>query len=372
MLSAAGMLLRNERAFGIAAASEDGIPGGTFAGLVPFEDEQVAPAETLMGTELDGRLFTDLSKEPARRTTPNPAFFVRSAASKLLPSTSGWKIEVDGLVDRTSAIGIEPLRRAAKPMGIYLMECAGNVALTRFGLISTANWVGVPVADVLGEAKRKPDAEWVEISGFDEYSTPSRTSVPGASWIFPVDALKSAFLATEMNGEPLSADHGAPVRLVVPGWYGCACIKWVNRITLVEDRVEATSQMREYAVRTLQVGRPELARDFAPAAVDTAALPVRVEKWLVAGKIHYRIVGIAWGGSRPVKRLQMRFNPESPYVPVSGFAQLKTDPWTAWSYAWLPPAPGTYRIRMAVGDPSVRARKLEMGLYDRTVHISEV
>ena len=92
----------------------------------------------------------------------------------------------------------------------------------------------------------------VLISGLDRYADESRTALPGASWIFTFDQLKSsrAFLATKINGHPLSVDHSAPTRLVVPGWYGCACIKWVKEITVVDEDAAATSQMKEYAVRT--------------------------------------------------------------------------------------------------------------------------
>ena len=344
---------------------------GKFVGLVAFRDEEAGPAGVLIGSELDGRMFTDLSKvSGSRLVTPRGEFFVRSAASRILPSAAGWKIAVDGLVERPGGVGIEQLQKAAKPMGMHLMECAGNVALTRFGLMSVGNWAGVPVADILGEAKRKPEAALVEIAGFDEYAEPSRTSIPGASWIFPLEELKEAFLATELNGQPLGRDHGAPVRLIVPGWYGAACIKWVNRISFVEEGAEASSQMQEYAVRTLQEGRPALARDFQPATVDHAALPVRVEKWIAGGKVRYRVVGIAWGGPEPMEGLQIRFNAEEAFVPVVGFRPEKTDVWMVWTHPWSPAAPGEYTIRMAC--PGVRARKLEMGLYDRRVRISEI
>src|SRR5207302_3983578 len=104
-----------------------------------------------------------------------------------------------------------------------------------------------------------------------------------------------------LAGLDLVRDRGAQVRLVVPGWYGCTCIKWVNEISFVGENAEATSQMREYAARTEQKGVPELAKDFQPAAIEQAAMPVRIEKWSVAGKIQYRVVGIAWGGTQPVR-----------------------------------------------------------------------
>ena len=106
-----------------------------------------------------------------------------------------------------------------------------------------------------------------------------------------------ALLAVRMNGAPLPRDHGFPVRLVVPGWYGCACIKWVNRIELVPDEAPATSQMHEFAARThqpfdrLKAGTEVVARDFVPAVIDTAAMPVRVEKWAIDGRLAYRVVG---------------------------------------------------------------------------------
>lgn len=368
--SLAGLCLTCKGGF---ASAVEPVANERFIGLVPFADEEVAPSGQLIGSELDGRLFTDLSRFTARRlTTPAAEFFVRSAASRLLPDPAGWNVVLDGLVEGPTKLPIASVRKAASPRGVHLLECAGNVALTRFGLISVAGWTGVSITEILAEAKPKPGTAWVEISGFDEYSAPSRTSVPGASWIFPVEALKGAFLATAMNDLPLTPNHGAPVRLIIPGWYGAACIKWVNRITFVQENAEATSQMKEYAIRTLQPGKPSLARDYAPAVVDPAALPVRVEKWAVAGKLRYRIAGLAWGGTQPIKALQIRFNPREPFVSVPAFHQGKSDPWTLWTCPWSPASPGDYQIRMAIADPLIQARKLELGLYDRTVHISEV
>src|SRR6266567_8552967 len=371
-LSALSLVPGFERLY--ALPGED-LPAGKFVSLVDFEDEGVAPVGTPIGTELDGRLYTDLSRLSQRRlVTPSAEFYIRTAASRLLPDSSQWKVSLKGLVEHPSALDIQALRGAAKPMGLHLMECAGNVRLTRFGLISVANWSSVPISAILDDARRKTDASWVQVSGFDDYASPSATSIPGASWIFPLEELKAAgaFLATAMNGQMLTGDHGAPVRLVVPGWYGCACIKWVTSIAVVDDGAEATSQMKEYAARTLQEGIPQLAKDFQPATIDHAAMPVRVEKWIVSGKPRYRVVGILWGGSQAVATLQIRFNPDKEFVPVKGFRQVKADPWTIWTHTWSPQAPGRYSIRLAVTDPPVRARKLDSGYYVRSVNISEV
>ncbi|MEI4884338.1 molybdopterin-dependent oxidoreductase, partial [Klebsiella pneumoniae] len=79
-----------------------------------------------------------------------------------------------GLVERPVTLPIESLKRTAKPMGAHLMECAGNIRQTRFGLLSVGNWAGIPLAEILEHAKAKPNAARVLISGFDSYARESR------------------------------------------------------------------------------------------------------------------------------------------------------------------------------------------------------
>jgi DMSO/TMAO reductase YedYZ molybdopterin-dependent catalytic subunit len=281
---------------------------------------------------------------------------------------------VGGQVARPFDLGINDLKETSKPMGTHLMECAGNARSVHFGMMSVADWAGVSLLEILERAKAKPEAARVLISGFDSYVTKSISSVPGASWIFTRKELESAraFLATEMNGSPLTKDHGAPVRLVVPGWYGCTCIKWVNEISWVEDAAEATSQMQEFASRTQQQGVPKLARNYEPAMLEQAAMPARIEKWVVGDRIQYRVLGILWGGSRPVKALEIRFNPDEEYVTVDSFQHKVNDPWSFWSHTWTPKRAGTYVIRLRVTDPQVSLRRMDAGYYVRTLEITEV
>jgi len=349
--------------------------GGKLLGTLDFIEESPVPLDIAQGSELDGRLYSDLSRlEPDNPITLTERFYIRTRASELLPNPAIWQVKLGGLIDRPMNLGIEGLRKAAGPIGAHLMECAGNVRQAKFGLLSVGDWTGVPMSEILDKSKTKSATARVLISGFDRYATESRTSIPGASWVFSRGQLEKAqaFLATELNGQPLPKDHGAPVRLVVPGWYGCTCIKWVNEISFVREEVEATSQMREYAARTLQRGIPQLAKDYQPAAIEQAATPIRVEKWMVRDKIQYRVVGIAWGGSQPVKVLQIRFNPDEDYVPVDNFHQVSNDPWTFWTHNWSPKAPGAYLIHLSVKEPAVQARRLDSGYYVRTVEITEV
>jgi len=335
--------------------ANDSFQGGKQLGVVEFTGESRAPLDTVIGTGLDARLYSDLSTlTPEQLVTPIEKFYVRTTASELLDAAKPWAFKVGGLVQEPVTLTLEDLQKSAKPMGMHLMECSGNARATRFALLSVADWTGVPISDLLA-VRIKPRTDRVMVSGFDQYPMKSAMSIPGADWIFTLEQLKSAkaFLAIEMNRKPLTNDHGAPVRLVAPGWYGCTCIKWVNAITFVDENAPATSQMQEFAARTHQQGVPKLAGDYRPATIDQAAMPIRVEKWFVDGRIRYRVVGILWGGSRPAKVLEIRFNPEEDYVRVDNFSQTTNDPWSFWSHAWTPKAVGTYMIRLRLTDPVV-------------------
>jgi len=348
--------------------------GGKQLGILEFTGESQAPLDAIIGAGLDARLFSDLSGlTPDQFLTPTEKFYVRTTASELLDPSKLWMINVSGFVQEPVHLTLEELHKGTKPMGMHVMECSGNTRATRFGLLSVGDWIGVPVSDLLA-TRIKPRTDRVMVSGFDQYPMKSATSIPGADWVFTVAQLKAskAFLATEMNGQPLSKDHGAPVRLVVPGWYGCTCIKWVNAITFVDENFLATSQMQEFAARTHQQGVPKLARDYHPAIIDQAGMPIRVEKWLVDGRIKYRVVGILWGGSRLVKALEIRFNPEEGYVRVDHFSQTENDPWNFWSHTWTPRTVGTYMIRVRVADPLVETKRLDSGHYVRSVEVTEI
>jgi DMSO/TMAO reductase YedYZ molybdopterin-dependent catalytic subunit len=347
---------------------------GRLVGIVPFLDEGSPPLDTPVGEELDGRQYAGLSHLDARRLVMPPRLlYIRTRSSRLLPAAKPWKIRFASR-SRTRDVSFDDLREQYLPRGPQLMECAGNNRAAGFGLIGVCEWDGVPLSPLL-DGMGFDSRSRILVSGFDEYaSKPLSPSVPGASWIFSRRDLEDsrAFLATQMEGRPLPDDHGAPVRLLAPGWYGCACIKWVNEITAVDDAAEPTSQMREYAARTMQHGMPERAADYEPATIDPAAMPVRIEKWQTDGSVSYRVAGIVWGGSPVRQDLLIRFAPDEPYVPVSRVEPPKKLPWTLWSHLWKPRHPGLYRIRLRLEDASVRTRRLDTGFYVREARIDEV
>src|SRR5205814_798677 len=146
------------------------------------------PLDTLLGAGLDARLFTDLSTlSPASLVTPNDRFFVRTAAPSSVRRAEPWTIRLGGAVRNPQAISLETLRELARSAGTHLLECAGNSNPWNFGLLSAAQWDGVPMAALLDRLAARDRASRVLVSGVDEDTQASQTSVPGASWIFARD-----------------------------------------------------------------------------------------------------------------------------------------------------------------------------------------
>lgn len=352
---------------------------GEFLGELPFVGEGEVPFGELVGEGLDGRLYTDLARlEPNSLAVPNPLFYVRTRYPDQLVAPATWKVAVGGLVAAPSEVALPELEAMARPMGGVLLECSGNTRRGRFGLMSAADWEGVFLAEVLERLAKKgrgpsEGASAVLVSGFDGHSKPSAGghSVPGASWVFRLSELEEtgAFLATRMNGELLPPDHGSPLRLVVPGWYGCTCIKWVNGIALVGDDEPATAHMKEFASRTHQAGVPELARDFAPAAIDPAAMPVRAERWRTGGEARVRVVGIAWGRFPPLGSLEIRLGDGSFERVARTEVASPEGTWSLWSHVFSRPAPGRQALRLRFAAPGLRTRRLDAGHYDREVEV---
>jgi DMSO/TMAO reductase YedYZ molybdopterin-dependent catalytic subunit len=345
--------------------SEDLLAGGELVRILRFEDENQVVYNEQGQYVSGGGLVADLSAlTPENILMSNERFFIRTTAPNDLDPAGPWSIRVRGLVDADMTLTMEDLTPFVRPQGSFVLECSGNRA-SGFGLMSAAGWDGILIKDLLKMLSPTSDATRLLVS--------STHATRGASWIFSFDQLldEGAFLATRMNGNILPPDHGAPVRLYIPGWYGCAAIKWVDELRLVSEDEPATAQMREFASRTHQRGVPNLARDYRAAMADQAAMPVRIEQWRVGAATRYRVVGILWGGQKVFDKLTLRFNPGEPFVPVQvSPAMQHNQPWTLWSTIWVPPGPGRYRMRARIDDWSIPTRRLDQGWYDREVVIS--
>ena len=359
LLGGAGMAFRSATAFG-GSEARSGSPArlnslvgstrgsanvGSQRDIVPFLGATEPQYDVPYGSGLGGRLVHDLSKlRPDTLVTPNDEFFIRTRKPGLLDASGPWNIKVGGMVREPFELPLADLLPLVEPQGVHVLECSGNARRRGFGLLSAAEWSGIPLTAVLDRIPGRRGATHVLIQGFDEH-TETTGGTPGASWVFTPEELErtGAFLATEMNGETLPEDHGHPIRLYVPGWYGCTCAKWIERIDVVDGSFPATAQMREYANRTHQNGTPEAAGEYGPANMDVAAMPVRVERHRLGSRLRYRVTGIVWGGEHLTDSLTIRFNDDEPYVPVEDFAHHTTATWNLWTHWWDPPGPRPLR-----------------------------
>lgn len=356
----------------------DPFADGEFLGVVEFTGED---NEREFGIKYevgwDARLLFDLTTlDPESSTSvSNDQFYIRTEyPDQLRTNYNDWRVRVHGLVDTEVELSMADLEPLVEDQGEVLLECSGNTDNSHFGLMSAAQWAGIPFERILELVSVDASATAVVISGFDDHSAPSDNnhSTPGAAWNFRLSEIEGrGFLATEMNGQALPDDHGAPIRLVMPSWFGCTCIKWVNRIEFVADDEDATSQMIEFATRTHQTGEHAKARDYSPANIDQSAMPVRVEKWRLDGEIVYRVVGILWGGEEPVTGLAFHDNADVDTVSLCP-EQQDNRSWTLWVHAWRPGLAGSHTLSMEVTAPKVSTRRLDTGWYLRTVAIDEV
>lgn len=359
---------------GIRPAPAISLAKASFIRNIPFVGEGDPEFGVLFNQGLDARKYTDLSTlESGTLDTPTDEFYVRTATPDQLDRSLPWSVRIHGLVERERSLTLDDLTAATRTLGPYLLECSGNSRQAGFGLMSQARWGGIPLLELLNDMPSTDPNARLLVTGFDSHSQASvgNRSQAGASWIFSQEQLAKtgAFLATGMNGSQLPSDHGAPVRLFVPGWYGCCSIKWVTEIEWVADDAPATSQMQEFAARTHQDGVPELARQFAPAEMDTAAMPIAVELWRIDDRELLRIVGITWGGNHAVAALEIRVG-DSPWQLFDCDPSSAGPSFSLWEFVLDSPDPGTYALVLRVPDRSVRTRRLDSEFYLREIKIT--
>ena len=267
-----------------------GAPTSAFSARSPFVSTGRTPVGAIAGSSLSPlHQFTG-------SITPTDLHFERHHAGVAQVDPASYKLLVHGLVDRSLVFTLDDLRRLPSVSRVHFLECAGNgrAAYRAFkpelspqnidGLLSNAEWTGVPVRLVLAEAGVRSDAEWALVEGGDA-ALLSR-SVPVAK------LLDDALLVYAQNGEALRPAAGFPVRLLLPGWEGNTNVKWIRRIELIREPNMSKDETSKYT-DPLRGGK---ARQFSfeMDAKSTITYPTYPSRLAAPGWLE--ISGLAWSG----------------------------------------------------------------------------
>ena len=229
--------------------------------------------------------------------TPNDRFFAVGHYGFPAIDARDWTLTVTGLVRQPLTLTRDQLMALPRRDVVYTMECAGNRGFPFFtGGIGTARWVGTPLAPLLEQAGIREGGVEVVFYGADtgeEQVRDIKVQAPFGRSMSIADATNpNLLLCYEMNGAPLPQAHGFPLRLIAPGWYGIANVKWLARIEVRDTRYEGRFMGRDYVtLREEQIGGQKLAVETSVGRTLLASAPARVTRH--DGR--YRIVGAGLG-----------------------------------------------------------------------------
>lgn len=308
--------------------------------------------------------------------TPVGRHFVRNHGMEpgraLAGKLDGWSLTIDGLVGQELRLTMEDLRAFQAVTRTVVMQSTGY-ARREFspsvrgipwgrGAVGCARWTGVRLVDILARAGIGPGATYTLHEGED---TPISAVEPFRRGLPLAKALHAETLvAYEMNGKPLTAHHGFPARLVVPGWVGSTWQKWLRRITLV-DRVpspQATSgslyRLPEVPVKPGTRPPDEGLELITATSIQSLIVSPRAGSEVVAGK-PLPVTGVAWAGERAVARVSVSLDAGKTWTE----AQLDPpgDPfaWRAWTASPTAPSAGSCEVWARAWDSNDEAQPLE-------------
>lgn len=252
---------------------------------------------------------------PASFLTPNDQFFVRNHGAVPEVDAHSYRLAVNGRVKRPLRFSLEELQRLPKVKIAATLQCAGNRRIEMAEVapipgelpwgteaISTAEWAGVPLRDLLAAVEPDPAARHVAFSGLDETERHGHRFNFGGS--IPVEKAVSGevLLAYEMNGEPLPPVHGAPLRVVVPGYIGARSVKWLSAVTLQEEPSDNYFQAKAYRLFPPQMGPDTVDWDsglmLGEMSVNSVIGSPADGEDVVAGEVTVRGWAMAGGGRR--------------------------------------------------------------------------
>jgi sulfite oxidase len=292
--------------------------------------------------------------------TPVDRFFTRSHAPIPRIDPTDWRLEVNGLVDHPRSFSLEDLRGAFPRRSVTAtLVCAGlrrDEFLTLGPLpselpwgpepVSTGEWTGIALSDLLHAVGVAEPARHVQFTGLDEVERYGHRFGFGGSIDLAKALSGEVLLASELNGAPLPAVHGFPVRVVVPGWIGARSVKWLGRITLAEEPSSNYFQTRAYRVQ--RELNPQDPRDIS-AGIAMSGVPLNAvileptqDRVVPAGRV--RIRGWAMGSEgRPPTAVEVSSNDGEDWVPARIALEGAAWTWSLWE-ATVNLAPGPHAL----------------------------
>jgi DMSO/TMAO reductase YedYZ molybdopterin-dependent catalytic subunit len=338
--------------------------------VVPFTD---LPANTNFNPspvtrQLDLRTITG-------PFTPKDQFFTTQHYGHPTVDAAAFKLKVGGLVDHPLALSLDDLKKMGPIDFVAGFECSGNRRPLQ-GLSSNGKWTGIPLKKVLDRAGVKADAREFVFFGADhgtedvEFRTQSYKVEQQFGRSLPRDKAMSGepFLTWAMNGEPLTINQGAPLRLLVPGWYGVANVKWLSEIHLQSDAYLGKFQARWY--RTLRGETIDGETKWVESAVTHMQLKSFIARVTKEGDKH-KVLGIVLNDGTPIKSVEVKVD-EGPWQPATlDPATSSKYSWKLFAYTWTGATPGEHTLVSRVTDVTGRVQPTQQDLENKKTFLED-
>jgi DMSO/TMAO reductase YedYZ molybdopterin-dependent catalytic subunit len=282
--------------------------------------------------------------------TPNDEHFVIKHFNEPALTEADWTLEVSGLVSQPMSLTLEDIKARQRAEVTFTMECSGNTGLPFFnGGIGNATWTGTPLAPLLEEAGVLDEGIevvfWGADAGEQVWGEVTITEQFARSMSFTDAMGADNILAYEMNGEVLPNLNGYPLRLIAPGWYGIANVKWLTRIEVRDARYQGHFMAREYVTMREEERNGGTVWTFTSVGHDRLkSAPAKVTK---LGS-QYQVMGAAWGA--PISGVDVRID-DGDWMPAT-LTEGEGDgyTWVFWTFDWAAPAPGEHRVTSRATD----------------------
>jgi DMSO/TMAO reductase YedYZ molybdopterin-dependent catalytic subunit len=338
--------------------------------LVPFTD--LPP--TINTTPAADRRIIDIRKIDGV-FTPKDQFFTTQHYGHPDVDPAAFRLKVSGLVNKPIELSLDDLKKMKSTDVIFGFECSGNRRPLQ-GLSSNGRWTGVPLKTVLDTAGVKPNAKEFVFFGADkgEEDVDFRGNVTkvvqqfGRSMQREKALSPEILLAYNMNGEPLTKHQGFPLRLIVPGWYGVANVKWVSEIYLQEDAYLGKYQARWY--RTLRGEMINGEMKWVESAVTHMNLKSYIARVTKEGS-QYNVMGVVLNDGTPIKGVEVKVD-EGPWQPAKMDAATNGKySWKFFNYAWTGATPGEHTLTARVTDVNGKVQPTEKELENKKTFLED-